>query len=174
MQIGSVLRIAGFLVLILSASIVVTLLPDIFRIPKFPFDKSYSATKSAYPSTAQPEKDPRLGAIEEAARRTSLEGEKVIEKALLVRPEFERRVATKTVEKMIVDAQRAEGLNSIEPLGWEALQKRDGRWRLTFHYHRWPSLYLLTEWEYDHTSNRLYLLNSQHGPEFWVRVANLQ
>jgi hypothetical protein len=171
--IGSIIRIAGFLALILAASIVTTLLPDIFRILELGIDRSYSSTRSADSPAARFEKDPQLAAIEEAARRTSPEGCRVIEKALLARPEFERRVGAKSVKEMIEHARMAEGLNRIEPLGWEASRMKEGGWRLTFHYHRWPSLYMSTEWEYDERVNRLRLLDSRHGAEFWARVASL-
>jgi hypothetical protein len=173
MGIVSIIRIAGFLALILSAAIFATLLPDILKIPSFPSSKSDTLSNPSYRAASLPRPDPRLSLIEEAARRTPPEGKVVIEKARLATPEFERRRATKTLEKMIDEATMAEGLRRIEPLGWDASEMKDGRWRLNFHYHRWPSLYLVAEWDYDDKTGKLRLLNSQHGPEFWMTVANL-
>ena len=173
MGIVSILRIAGFLALILGATLFATLLPDLIRIPSFPSGESDASSKKSYRASGEPRKDPRLSAIEEDARRTPPEGKEVIAKARLATPVFERRRATKTLEEMIDGAAKAEGLHRIEPLGWDASEMKDGRWRLNFHYHRWPSLFLVTQWEYDHKSDELRLLNSQHGPEFWMTVANL-
>lgn len=173
MGIISVIRMASFLALILGAVIVATLLPDLIKIPRFPSGKSDSLSKTSNRAASLPGIDPRLAAVEEAARRTTPEGKAVIEKARLATPEFERRRATKTLEQMINDATMAEGLHQIEPLGWDASEMRDGRWRLSFHYHRWPSLFLVAEWEYDYKADKLRLLSSQHGPEFWMTVANL-
>ncbi|HET8678313.1 MAG TPA: hypothetical protein VFO63_21105 [Blastocatellia bacterium] len=173
MGIVSILRIAGFLALILSAAIFATLLPDLLKIPSFPSGKSDTLSNPSYRAASMPRTDPRLTQIEEAARRTPPEGKVVIEKARRATPEFMRRRATKTLEKLIDEATMAEGLRRIEPLGWDASEMKDGRWRLSFHYHRWPSLYLVAEWDYDDKTGKLRLLNSRHGPEFWMTVANL-
>ena len=173
MAIISILRMAGFVVLILGAMIIATLLPDLIKIPNFPSGKSDALSKTSYRPASQPRIDPRLSAIEEAARRTRPEGMEIIAKARLAKPEFERQRATKRLEEMIDDATKAEGLHKIEPLGWYASEMKDGKWRLDFHYHRWPSLYLVTEWEYDDKADKLRLLDSEHGPEFWMTVANL-
>ena len=174
MGIISILRTAALLVLILGALILATLLPDLIKIPSFPTSRSDALSKSSYPASPLPRKDPRMFAIEEAARRTPPEAKKIIEQAQLATPEFERSRATKTLVEMIEDSTQAEGLYRIEPLGWDASQADDGKWRLNFHYHRWPSLYLATEWEYDVKADRLRLLKSEHGPEFWMTVANLR
>ena len=173
MGIASILRIAGFLAFILGAAVLATLLPDLIRIPSFPSGKSDTLGKAAYRDSPAPRRDPRLSAIEEAARLTRPEGREVIRKALAATPEFERGRASKTLGEMVEQAAKAEGLRQIEPLGWDAAEMKGGRWRLGFHYHRWPSLFLDTEWEYDAASERLRLLNSHHGPEFWMTVANL-
>ncbi|HEX5732753.1 MAG TPA: hypothetical protein VF131_07965 [Blastocatellia bacterium] len=173
MGIISILRIAGFLALILGAAILATLFPDLLKLPSLPSGKSDTLSKTSYRAASLPRIDPRLSLIDEAARRTSPEGKVVIEKARLATPEFDRRRATRTLEAMIEEAAMADGLRRIEPLGWDASEMKDGKWRLNFHYHRWPALYLVAEWEYDAKANKLRLLDSQQGPEFWMTVANL-
>jgi hypothetical protein len=174
MGIISILRTAALLLLILGASVFATLLPDLIGFPSFTVGKSDALSKSSSRASPRAGKDPRLAAIEEAARRTSPEAKKIIERAWLATPEFEGSRATKTLGEMIDDSANEEGLYRIEPLGWDASQARDSKWRLKFHYHRWPSLYLATEWEYDTEADRLRLLKTEHGPEFWMTVANLQ
>ncbi|HJQ69451.1 MAG TPA: hypothetical protein VKA70_10780 [Blastocatellia bacterium] len=173
MRINSILRIAGFVALILGAAVIATLLPELILVPSFPSGRSDTLSKAAYRPSSEPRTDPRLSAIREAERLTRPDGREVIAKALGATPEFERSRATRTLGEMIEQATNAEGLRRIEPLGWDAAEMKGGRWRLGFHYHRWPSLFLATEWEYDPVADRLRLLKSEHGPEFWMTVANL-
>ena len=171
-QITPILRRVIIFLLVVSGFSVLTLLSSIFTIREDSEDSLDSQIKRASLVDAKTDKDPRLVVIEEAISRTSREGQKVIEKVQFVRPEFERKAAKRTIKEMIDDSTEAEGLKKIEPLGWEASIMKGGQWRLIFHYHRWPSLFLQTEWRYEPRTNELYLINSQNGIDFWTTVAN--
>ena len=120
------------------------------------------STKSAAP------KDPKMAAIQDRIDKTSPEGKQMVEKVMAMKPEVNDQPAGKTLSEIIDTYSKTNGEYNIKPIGWEASQKKSGRWKIAFNYQDWQKQFLLAEWEYNPETNKLYPFEFQNAKEFWV------
>lgn len=116
---------------------------------------------------AKPQKDPKIAAIEERISKTTPEGKEVIEKVLAMKPEVNEQLSTKTVGEMVDDYAKNKGAYNITSIGWEASQKKTGRWKVVFSYLDWQKHLLAAEWEYDSATKKVYPFERDNAPGFF-------
>lgn len=116
---------------------------------------------------ARTQKDPKIAAIEERISKTTPEGKAIIEKVLAMKPEVNEQVSTKTLQEMVDDYAKNKGAYNIVSIGWEASQKKTGRWKVVFSYQDWQKQLLAAEWEYDSDTKKLYPFEKDNAPGFW-------
>ena len=126
-----------------------------------------SGSQSAGPGKSAP-KDPKMAAIQERIDKTPPEGKQMIEKALAMKPEVNGQPAGKTLGEIADNYAKNNAEFNIKPIGWEASQKKSGRWKIAFNYQDWQKQYLYAEWEFNPESNNLYPFELQNAKEFWV------
>ena len=122
--------------------------------------------KKAAPA-ARTQKDPKITAIEDRVAKTTPEGKAVIETVLAMKPEVNEQVSTKTLQEMVDDYAKNKGAYNINSIGWEASQKKTGRWKVVFNYQDWQKQLLAAEWEYDSTAKKVYPFERDNAPGFW-------
>ncbi|MFY9553263.1 MAG: DUF3071 domain-containing protein [Blastocatellia bacterium] len=118
-------------------------------------------------SVARAQKDPKIAAVEERIAKTTPEGKQVIEKVQGLKPEVNEQVSTKTVGEMVDEYAKTKGAYNITPIGWEASQKKTGRWKIAFSYQDWQKQLLTAEWEYDAATSKVYPFEKDNAPGFW-------
>jgi hypothetical protein len=122
-------------------------------------------------ATAQ--KDPKIAAIEDRISKTTAEGKATIDKVKTMKPEVNEQLSTKTLDEMVEDYAKNKGAYNINPIGWEASQKKllpgekQGRWKVVFNYQDWQKQLLAAEWEYNSDTNKLYPFEKANAPGFW-------
>jgi hypothetical protein len=119
------------------------------------------------PPAVKATKDPKLVAIEQQIAKTTPEGKLIIEKVKKMKPEVNDQPADKTLEEIIKDYAENKGTFNISPIGWEAAQKKNGRWKIGFHYQDYQKQYQFAEWEYNPETNKLYPFEFTNAPQFW-------
>lgn len=119
------------------------------------------------PAAKAPE-DPRLAAIKEAIAKTSPEGKAIIEKVKGLKPEVNDVPASKTLGEIIEEFSKEKGQFNLTPIGWEASQKKNGRWKILFHYQDYQKQFQRAEWEYNPENNKLYPFELNNAPQFWT------
>jgi hypothetical protein len=118
------------------------------------------------------QKDPRIAALEERINNTTPEGKAIVEKAQSMKPVVNEVTSTKTLKEIVDDYAQNKGAYNINPIGWEASQKKPlpgektGRWKVLFHYQDWQKQLLSAEWEYNPESNQLYPFEKTNAPQF--------
>ena len=122
--------------------------------------------KKAAPA-ARTQKDPKIAAVEDRVAKTTPEGKAVIETVLAMKPEVNEQVSTKTLQEMVDDYAKNKGAYNINSIGWEASQKKTGRWKVVFNYQDWQKQLLAAEWEYDSTAKKVYPFERDNAPGFW-------
>src|SRR5882672_2407186 len=127
---------------------------------------------SAGPTKSAAPKDPKMAAIQERIDKTPPEGKQMIEKVLTMKPEVNDQPAGKTLGEIVDNYAKNNAEYNIKPIGWEASQKKSGRWKIAFNYQDWQKQYLLAEWEYNPESSKLYPFEFQNAKEFWVAPEN--
>lgn len=118
-------------------------------------------------SVARTQEDPKIAAIKDRISKTTPEGKAIIEKALALKPEVNEQLSTKTLQEMVDDYAKNKGAYNINSIGWEASQKKTGRWKVVFDYQDWQKQLLAAEWEYDATTKKLYPFEKDNAPGFW-------
>jgi hypothetical protein len=122
---------------------------------------------------ARTQKDPKIAAIEERIAKTTPEGKAVIEKVLVMKPEVNEQISTKTLQEMVDDYAKNKGAYNITSIGWEAAQKKllpgekAGRWKVVFDYQDWQKQLLAAEWEFNSDTKKLYPFEKDNAPGFW-------
>jgi len=122
---------------------------------------------------AKAQKDPKIAAIEDRVSKTTPEGKTVIDKVKGMKPEVNEQLSTKTVDEMVEDYAKNKGAYNINPIGWEASQKKllagekAGRWKVVFNYQDWQKQLLAAEWEYNADTNKVYPFEKDNAPGFW-------
>src|SRR4029453_7912982 len=121
---------------------------------------------------ARAQKDPKIAAIEERIAKTTPDGKTIIEKDLVMKPEVNEQVSTKTLQEMVDDYAKNKGAYNINSIGWEAAQKKllpgekSGRWKVAFNYQDWQKQLLTAEWEYNADTKKLYPFEKDNAPGF--------
>ena len=121
-------------------------------------------------STAQANrqaKDPKVAAIEANIAKTTPEGKEMIEKLKAMKPEVNEQVAGKSLGEIVADYGN-KGDYSITPIGWETSQKKNGNWKLLFHYQDYSKQVSTAEWEYNPTTKKLYPFEFANAKGFWT------
>ena len=113
------------------------------------------------------QKDPKLVAMEESIAKTTPEGKKILEKILAMKPEINGQKSTKTLSAVVDDFAKTKGGFNILPIGWEASQKKSGRWKTVFHYQEYTKEYKDAEWEYNPETNNLYPFDPENAKQFY-------
>ena len=126
-----------------------------------------SASQSPSTKSAAP-KDPKMAAIQDRIDKTTPEGKQMVEKVLGMKPEVNDQASGKTLKEVVDTYSTANGEYNIKPIGWEASQKKSGRWKIAFNYQDWQKQFLVAEWEYNPESSKLYPFEFQNAKEFWV------
>jgi hypothetical protein len=126
------------------------------------------AGKSSAPGQARVEKDPRITAIEQSIAKTTPEGKEMIQQLKALKPEVNTRIAGKSLGEIVDEYAINKGNYNLTPLGWEASQKKNGRWKLMFHYQDYQKQIASAEWEYDPQAKKLYPFEVKNAPGFWV------
>jgi hypothetical protein len=120
-------------------------------------------------STKAPPKDPKIAAIDERVAKTTPEGKQVIEKVQALKPEVNDQPSGKTLAEVVEDYSKNKGpAYNITPLGWEASQKKSGRWKIAFNYQDWQKNILVAEWEYNPENNKIYPFEFENAKGFWI------
>jgi len=114
----------------------------------------------------QAQDDKKLASIMEVISKTSPEGLIIIAKAQRLRPELNEQRSAKRLGD-IVDDYSLNGMCNITPIGWEAYQKKSGRWRIAFYYQDYQKRYQAAEWEYNPEINKIYAFEANNAPQFW-------
>jgi hypothetical protein len=123
------------------------------------------------PAAKAPE-DPRLTAIKEAIAKTSPEGKAIIEKVKGLKPEVNDVPASKSLNEIIEEFSKEKGHFNLIPIGWEASQKKNGRWKILFHYQDYQKQFRYAEWEYNPENNKLYPFELNNAPQFWTGLGS--
>jgi hypothetical protein len=124
------------------------------------------------PTKVRAEKDPKVAAVEEKISKTTAEGKQMVEKALAMKPEVNDQVSAKTLGDILKDYSENKGTFNITPLGWESTQKRNGRWKLVYHYQDYQKQLMSAEWEYNPQTNKLYPFELVNAPSFWTGIGD--
>lgn len=115
--------------------------------------------------------DPKLAAINSAISKTTPEGNAMIEKAKGMKPELNSVVSSKTMAEMVDDYAKNKGEYNINVIGWEAGQKKSGKWRIILHYRDFAKAYSTAEWEYNPETNKIYPFDQKNAAQFWAAPA---
>ena len=111
--------------------------------------------------------DPKLAAIKADMAKTTPEGTAMIEKCKAMKPQVNGQDSSKTLAEVIDDWSKNKGEYNITEIGWEASQKKTGRWKIIYHYRTYKKETLAAEWEYNPQNNTLYPFDLQNAPQFW-------
>lgn len=124
--------------------------------------------KGPPPAAKRVEKDPKIAAAEEKIAKTTPEGKAIIEKVQAMKPEVNEQASGKTVKEIADDYANNKGAYNITVIGWEASQKKTGRWKVVFHYQDYGKQQLAAEWEYNPETNTVYPFELVNAPQFWT------
>lgn len=124
------------------------------------------------PTKVRAEKDPKIAAVEEKVSKTTAEGKQMVEKIVAMKPKVNNQVSAKSLGDILKDYSENKGTFNITPLGWEASQKKSGRWKLVYHYQDYQKQLMSAEWEYNPQSNELYPFELVNAPSFWTGVGD--
>jgi DUF3071 family protein len=126
------------------------------------------------PVTAKANKDPKIAAIEDRISKTTPEGKQMIEKAQGMKPEVNEQPSGKTLAEMVDEYTKNMGAYNISAIGWEASQKKTGKWKVVFNYQDYQKQLRAAEWEYDPGTNKLYPFEKENAKDFWKESADAQ
>jgi hypothetical protein len=112
--------------------------------------------------------DPKLAAIKADMAKTTPDGKAMIEKCKAMKPQLNEQASSKTLAEVIDDWSKNKGEYNITEIGWEAAQKKSGRWKIIYHYRPYTKEYLAAEWEYNPQNNTLYPFDLNNAPQFWA------
>src|SRR5262245_46173215 len=75
-----------------------------------------------------PQEDPNITAIKSAVAKQTPEQKAEVQKALQMKPLVNEATSTKTLGEIVDTFSKNNAQYNINPIGWEASQKRSGRW----------------------------------------------
>lgn len=116
-------------------------------------------------------KDPKIAAIEERVAKATPEAKAMIEKVKGMKPIVNDKTSAMTLGEHVDDYSNNKGAYNITPIGWEASEKANKRWKILFHYKTFSDELTIAEWEYNPTDNKLYPFDLKNAPTFWTEVA---
>jgi hypothetical protein len=122
------------------------------------------------PTKTASAEDPRLTALKDAIAKTTDEGKGIIEKVKAMKPEVNDQPSSKSLADLVDDFSKNKGEFNISPIGWEAAQKKNGRWKVLFHYQDYQKHYSTAEWELNPQTSKLYPFDFKNAPQFWTGV----
>ncbi|MEK6303708.1 MAG: HEAT repeat domain-containing protein [Acidobacteriota bacterium] len=114
--------------------------------------------------TAQ--EDAKLAAILDRISNTSQQGKEIVEKIKDLKPEVNGQPSAMTLGAKVKDYWETAHIHI--PIGWEASQKMNGRWKIILHYQYVQKQYVEAEWEYNPATSKLYPFEVQNAPQFWA------
>jgi hypothetical protein len=117
---------------------------------------------------AAPPPDPKLAPIKEVISKVTPEAKRIIERAKQARPEVDQHISTKTLAEIIQEYSTNRGDYNITEIGWEASQKKNGRWKVVFYYEDYKRQISSAEWEYDAETGRLVAFDMKNSRQFWL------
>jgi hypothetical protein len=102
------------------------------------------------------------------AHRASLpdltpEAEKIVKRALATKPQVNGKPLAQTLEQSLKDAATRNGKYNIYPIGWEASKKKNGEWRLIYHFWDYRGDHQSAEWEFNPDTGELIPLFTMAG-----------
>ncbi len=115
---------------------------------------------------SQRREDKEMAAILKAISKTSPEGKQIIEKAQYLCPEVNGIKSAWPLIVSVNDYTSNKGAYNLHPVGWEAFQRPNERWRVVFHYRTYNDELMSAEWEYDPESGKLYSID-KNAAAFW-------
>jgi len=124
------------------------------------------------PGKASAASDPARAAIDTAISKTTSEGKTIIEKVKGMKPLVNDQPSSKTLAEVVDDWSKNKGDYNITDIGWEASQKKNGRWKVIYHYRPYTKEYLAAEWEYNPQNNTVYPFDLVNAPQFWSAPAD--
>lgn len=140
-------------------SVTLVLMPLLFLVACQ--DKPASTTNTAA------QKDPKRAAIDDAIAKTTPDEKKKIDEFKAMKPEINGQVSAKTLSEIVDDFAKNKGAFNINPIGWQASQKKNNRWKVIFHYQDYNKVYQSAEWEYNPESKKLYPFDMENAKQFW-------
>jgi hypothetical protein len=81
-----------------------------------------------------------------------------------MKPEVNEQVAARPLSDILKDYSENKGTFNIIPIGWEASQKKNHRWKLVYHYQDYQKQLAAAEWEYNPETNKLYPFEFVNAP----------
>ncbi len=84
-----------------------------------------------------------------------------------MKPEINGQKSSLSLGEIVKDFSENKGSFNIKPIGWEASQKKNGRWRIVFHYQDYQKQYEEAEWEYNLETNNVYPFEARNATQFW-------
>jgi len=72
------------------------------------------------------------------------------------------------LSEVVDDWSKNKGEYNTTDIGWEATQKKTGRWKVIYHYRTFKKEYLAAEWEYNQQDNKVYPFDLVNAPQFWA------
>lgn len=126
-----------------------------------------------YPSAGLQERiqepdDVRMKRVLSNISSPTIEEAAIIEKVHTMKPEINEQTSSKSLIQIVQEYTFCKGKYGINPLGWEAHQKRSGRWQVLFHFQDYNKSLLSAEWEYNPETKKLYPFEFQQSPAFWM------
>jgi len=125
-----------------------------------------SCAQQPAPKTAPPE-DPKVAAAKAAVAKTTPDQQAAIDKAKAMKPTVNDQVSTKTLGEIADSFAKNNAVYNIIPIGWEGSQKKNGRWKIAFHYQDYQKQLLEAEWEMDPAANKIYPFDFKNAPQFF-------
>ena len=114
-----------------------------------------------------PQEDPKITAIKTAVSKTTPDQKAEIDKALQMKPVVNEATSTKTLGEIVDQFSKNNAVYNITPIGWEASQKKNGRWKVVFHYQDYQKQLLEAEWEEDPAAKKIYPFDFKNAPQFF-------
>lgn len=121
-------------------------------------------------SRGRVDKDPKVAAAEDKIAKTTPEGKEIISKIQSIKPEVNEQISMKTIAEHVDDYSKNKSAYNITPIGWEASQKKTGRWKVVFHYQDYQKQLLAAEWEYNPDENKLYPFEKVNAVQFYTAL----
>jgi hypothetical protein len=140
----------------------------IWLVPMILIAFAAACNDKAGPAPAAKANDPARTAIDTAISKTTPDGKAIIEKVKAMKPQVNGQASSKTLAEVIDDWAKNKGEYNITEIGWEAAQKKNGRWKIIYHYRPYTKEYVAAEWEYNPQDNTVYPFDLVNAPQFWT------
>lgn len=115
-------------------------------------------------------KDPKIAAIEERVAKTTPQAKEIIEKVKGIKPVVNDQTSAMTLGEHVEDYANNKGAYNLTPIGWEASEKANKRWKILFHYKTFSDELALAEWEYIPGEGKLYPFETKNASTFFTAI----